>query len=136
MTGWSSKRCALTWSLKGTPYNRSYFQLRASALRTEETESGLLPTPTTDERDAKYKQGGTNLRAAIKMLPTPTTRDYKGARSKEALMKAGRHETNSLPDAFAQHGKSSQLSPLFVEEMMGFPKNWTASPFLDGDEKA
>ena len=55
MTGWSSKRCALTWSLKGTPYNRSYFQLRASALRTEETECGLLPTPTTDERDAKYK---------------------------------------------------------------------------------
>jgi len=26
---------------------------------------GMLPTPTTDERDAKYKQGGTNLRAAI-----------------------------------------------------------------------
>jgi len=32
------------------------------------------------------------------------------------------------------HGKSSQLSPLFVEEMMGFPKNWTALPFQSGEE--
>jgi hypothetical protein len=29
-------------------------------------------------------------------------------------------------------GKSSQLNPLFVEEMMGFPKLWTALPFLNG----
>jgi hypothetical protein len=33
-----------------------------------------------------------------------------------------------------QTGKTSQLSPLFVEEMMGFPKGWTASPFQSGDE--
>ena len=31
-------------------------------------------------------------------------------------------------------GKTSQLSPLFVEEMMGFPKGWTVSPFQSGDE--
>jgi hypothetical protein len=163
MEGWYSRRCALTWKLVGTPYNRSYFQLAVSVLPTEETASGLLPTPTTDERDTKYAQGGTNLRPAVKMLPTPraraeggncskdrgkrnledvistmlptpTTRDYKGARSQQALDKAGRDETNSLPDAFAQSGKTSQLSPLFVEEMMGFPKNWTASPFQSGDE--
>jgi hypothetical protein len=47
--GWSSRRCALTWRLVGTPFNRSYFQLQVSVLPTEETESGLLLTPTTRE---------------------------------------------------------------------------------------
>jgi len=194
MEGWYSKKCVLTWKLKGTPYNRSYFQLLASALPTEEIEFGLLLTPTTTERSehpdemrarakAKGYRNGTKYNsltsqilygnflptpnafdwntarsqdawhkskdksgdslhtplkqmAAFNMLPTPTTRDYKGARSQEALNKAGRNETNSLPDAFAKPGKSSQLSPLFVEEMMGFPKNWTALPFQSGDEKA
>lgn len=149
MTDWSSKRCALTWKLKGTPYNRSFFQLAVSAHPTDGTECGLLLTPTTreevmdtdkfKERMEKYDNGTTvpNLATqVVGMLPTPTTRDYKGARSQEALNKAGRNENNSLPDAFAQPGKTSQLSPLFVEEMMGFPKNWTASPFQSGEEKA
>ena len=177
MEGWSSKRCALTWKLKGTLYNRSYFQLAVSAHPTDGTESGLLltpttcedvrdtdkfmkrmekydnrttvpnlatqvlgmlPTPTTDERDTKYAQGGTNLRAAVKMLPTPTTRDHKGARSLEAreAMQQNSKRGLTLSDVHAETGKTSQLSPLFVEEMMGFPKNWTASPFQGGDEKA
>jgi len=150
MEGWSSKKCALTWRLVGTPFNRSYFQLAVSAHPTEEIECGLLLTPTSTERcehpdDMRaraekngYKNGtqynSLTSQIVYGMLPTPTTRDYKGARSQEALTKAGRNETNSLPDSFAEPGKTSQLSPLFVEEMMGFPKNWTASPFQSGDE--
>ncbi len=42
--GWFSSRCALTWKVKGTKYNRLYCQLQVSTLRTEEIESGLLPT--------------------------------------------------------------------------------------------
>jgi len=98
-----------------------------------------MDTDKFKERMEKYDNGTTvpNLATqVVGMLPTPTTRDYKGARSQEALDKAGRNETNSLPDAFCKPGKTSQLSPLFVEEMMGFPKNWTASPFQSGDEKA
>jgi hypothetical protein len=144
---WFSKRCALTWKLVGTPFNRLYFQLAPSTLPTEETEFGLLLTPTTREevmdtekfkaRMEKYPNGTTvpNLATQIHgMLPTPTTRDYKGARSEEALEAVGRTETNSLPDAFAQSGKTSQLNPHFVEEMMGFPKGWTVSPFQNGEE--
>jgi len=63
------------------------------------------------------------------MLPTPATRDYKGARSTEALEESGRTGTNSLPDMFHQPGKSSQLNPLFVAEMMGFPIDWLELPF-------
>jgi len=97
----------------------------------------MLPTPRARAAggNCSNNRGKGNLEDKIAeiMLPTPTTRDYKGARSKEALAKAGRNETNSLPDAFSQTGKSSQLNPLFVEEMMGFPPNWTLSPFQNGE---
>ena len=82
-------------------------------------KNGMLPTPA----------------AADGMLPTCTTRDWKGARTTEALQASGRNETNSLPDAFAQSGRSSQLNPRFVAEMMGFPENWTELPFLSGEAK-
>ncbi len=52
MEGWYSTRCRLTWKLKGTKYNRLYFQLQPSTLPTEGTGFGLLLTPTavmTDE---------------------------------------------------------------------------------------
>lgn len=140
--GWSSTKCRLTWKLKGTKYNRMYFQLVPSKPLISDKEFGLLPTemlPTPTTQDYKRRgpnskqQGISNTENWVGMLPTPTARDYKGARSEEALTEAGRNETNSLPDAFAQTGKSSQLNPQFVEEMMGFPENWTASPFLSGE---
>ena len=211
LEGWSSRRCALTWKLQGTPYNRSYFQLAVSVLPTEEIESGLLLTPTTREevmdtdkfkaRMEKYDNGTTvpNLATQVAgMLPTPTAYDYNTPRSQEAWDKAkekhgdalqnplkqmaafgmlptpiagdwkgqrrsdgtasmlsGKASLGMLPTPTAQEGdkitskenqnsltkmarsqtgKTSQLSPLFVEDMMGFPKNWTASPFQSGDE--
>jgi hypothetical protein len=106
---------------------------------------GMLPTPIASdihhaERVQKLKELGAQTMASRKnganrpnglmdymdfngMLPTPATRDYKGARSEEALELAGRNQTNSLPDAFAQHGTTSQLNPPFVLEMMGIPTN-------------
>jgi hypothetical protein len=105
--------------------------------------TGLLPTPTSMEdrripngskRDYKL-EGNMNKytyaeKLGVTMMPTPSTRDYKGARTTEALEEAGRNETNSLPDYFAQPGMSSQLNPRFVAEMMGFPPNWLELPFL------
>ena len=69
------------------------------------------------------------------LLLTPTARDWKGAASLESLEKRGRiPEKNSLPDFFARTGKSFQLNPLFVAEMMGFPPGWTVSPFLSEEK--
>jgi hypothetical protein len=186
MEGWSSRRCALTWKLVGTPYNRLYFQLQASALPTEEIASGLLLTPTAtelcehpDDMRARAEKNGykngtkyNSLTSQIVygMLPTPTAFDYNTPRSQEAWDKAkekhgdalqnplkqmaafgmlptpcaqeggkisGKENQDSLTKRARQEtGKTSQLSPLFVEEMMGFPQNWTASPFQSGDEKA
>lgn len=182
MGGWYSKRCKLTWKLKGTKSNRLYFQLQASTLPTEEIESGLLltptsvmtdeppekmreraerngykngtkygsllsqvkygemlPTPTTDSatnRKENYKQGGTPLSVAVnKMLPTPTAQIIKHSHKKEywdKRIKDGRQEDLSMV-IHGHNGMTSRLNPQFVEEMMGFPENWTASPFQSGE---
>ena len=67
------------------------------------------------------------------LLPTPTARDWKGAPTLEHFARKGKKpHQGSLPDFFAQAGRSFQLNPLFVAEMMGFPVNWTVSPFLPG----
>jgi DNA (cytosine-5)-methyltransferase 1 len=57
---------------------------------------------------------------------------YKGDAKQRTAGVSRRSEPNHLVSQEA--GKSSQLNPLFVEEMMGFPKNWTLSPFRTGEK--
>jgi hypothetical protein len=230
--GWSSTRCRLTWKLKGTKFNRMYFQLVPSTHRTEETEFGLLPTPTAIQREhpdrvqALQETGATSMfsrangearpnsiidhlqfhgmlptptamdstnatatmkssqvkegsmhsvtlcRAmAMGMLPTPNSRDFKDAQTpekyqarKEKWAEKGINLQLSLPQLVKNQmlptpmasdcgdkvtgletqdsltkiareitGKTSQLNPQFVMEMMGFPPDWTELPFLNGE---
>jgi hypothetical protein len=199
--GWYSTKCKLTWKLKGTKYNRTYFQLFPSTLHTEETESGLLPTPRTlmpiDAQETivignrsirqNGKEFGANLEtlasrhllptpmvsygsvakenqiqgmnkvkngkrvqglhlqdlAFHKMLPTPTARDYKGDRklTDGKNLTANGQEMGMTLEQSARiiagipnaTSKTSQLSPQFVMEMMGFPSDWTLLPFLNGE---
>jgi hypothetical protein len=112
---------------------------------------GLLLTPTTSEpvhdlekfkaRMEKYPNGTTmpNLATQVHgMLPTPTTQEPT---TPCKITKTGRRETKDGKSSHSlnlgrvvANGKTSQLSPLFVEEMMGFPKNWTALPFQSGEK--
>ena len=242
MEDWYSTRCRLTWKLKGTKYNRMYFQLQVSTHRTSETGSGLLLTPglveiaetpedyqarqrkrteaglnqaphpgnkykcltsqvlysgmllktpsamdayseNLSKKEQKFVNSGT-LAQEIQsgfvekrwpgMLPTPQSRDEKnGSRMEDGRtqrkMEQGwsfglndlssmgmlptptaisdakggctRHNPNRQKDTLAhamhaanmvQVGKTSQLNPRFVGEMMGFPPNWTELPFLNG----
>lgn len=109
----------------------------------------ILPTARCFKNGSKPEDGRTKRKleqgwtmelddlASCDLLPTPRTSDYKGAATLENIEKRGRNPlTNSLPDRFAQNGATSQLNPLFVEEMMGFPLMWTALPYLfpDGDK--
>ena len=113
----------------------------------------LLPTPNASEADKYAKrynpksQAGTSLTAMAMngMLPTPTMRDYQSSVSPTALCrKDGRLRDDAIcniPAMIGEHcsqngGKTSQLNPLFVEEMMGFPLMWVTLPFLsqDGDK--
>ena len=102
---------------------------------------GILPEPIPDNTELENTDGN-NLEESIlqwlaegQVMPTPTARDWKGAPSLENLKKRGKiPQKNSLPDFFARTGKSFQLNPLFVAEMMGFPPSWTVSPFLSEEK--
>jgi hypothetical protein len=88
-------------------------------------------------RMEKYPNGTTmpNLATQVQqMLPTPTASSWNHGTNKERPQgqPSRRSELNHLMAQEA--GKNSQLSPLFVEEMMGFPKGWTESPFQSGEE--
>jgi hypothetical protein len=141
---WYSTRCKLTWKLKGTKYNRLYFQLQASTLPTNGTEFGLLLTPTTREevvdldkfkkRMEKYPNGTTMPNLAtqvIGLLPTPRARAAGGNCSNDRGK--GNLEDKIAEINTSQTGTTSQLNPRFVLEMMGFPPNWTELPFLNGE---
>ena len=154
MADWYSSKCALTWKLKGTKFNRLLFQLVPKTLRTEETDAGLLlKTPCSADaytenltkKEQRFGNSGTLAQEVQTgfiyqrgMLPTPATRDYKGANSMEHLK--GQNGTvmnhmTQLPNYIKFHtGETSQLNPRFVAEMMGFPPNWTELPFQSGEQ--
>ena len=112
---------------------------------------GMLPTPLASEihhpkRVQKLKdKGAKGLREREKgesgangltdyldfhgMLPTPCAQEggkITGKENQDSLTKRAREQT----------GKTSQLNPQFVAEMMGFPTDWTILPFLSGETKA
>ena len=108
--------------------------------KTQEMFNSLLPTPRASDieggtiKDAKFKNGsfyrenkkgekfGIKLRDAISILPTPTATDYKG-RSGQGFI--DRHGKRRISDVLTQTGDNMYLNPRFVEEMMGYPLNWT-----------
>lgn len=99
----------------------------------------LLPTPNAREADKyskKYNpnsQMGTALTAmAVNgMLPTPTASCYNTGTP--ADRKDGKTRKSQLNHLIARKtGHASQLNPLFVAEMMGFPPDWTVLPFQSG----
>ena len=112
----------------------------------------LLPTPCSIEAtkftktinpNSQMGQGLTTL-AVNGLLPTPTAMEIKHSNRVKGLKekgakgmysrKNGAIRPNGLTDFLDFNnqvgGGTSQLNPLFVEEMMGFPLMWTALPFL------
>lgn len=84
---WVSTRCLLTWKPKATPAGRLFYQLQVSMPRTDETDSGLWPTPlaqeakhaaptewemTTDQKSVKNSLRIRVAKAGPPMWPTPT----------------------------------------------------------------
>ena len=146
------------YGLLPTPMARDYSPRGPNCLQKglpEIIREMLLPTPTAAEihhrqRVERWKrQGRTSMHEKEDgeknpngltdfldfhgLLPTPMARDWKGAPTLEHFARKGKKpHQGSLPDFFARAGRSFQLNPLFVAEMMGFPVNWTVSPFLPG----
>ena len=92
-SAWDSTQCSLTWKPKATPQGRLLFQLAASVLPTDETDSGLWATPRTtdvtggprelDEKGRRVSKTnpnlkfGANLADQVRMWPTPRASEYK-----------------------------------------------------------
>jgi hypothetical protein len=103
----------------------------AKRLRVREIGSGLLPTARTSMKNGasqKEVDAGNpkrRLETEIAMIPTPTTRDWKGARKPETLAKAGRLPSNDLESTLIGTQTGLKLQPNFVEWMINFPQGWT-----------
>lgn len=123
--------------------------------KTEFFPLELLPTPTALDKGTGRTNKSLSPNAAERptlalaakqgFLPTPcaseATKFTKKLNSKSQMGKSltamacnGMIPAPSSKKVTA--GKTSQLNPLYVEEMMGFPLMWTALPFLSpGGEK-
>lgn len=138
---WFSNVCTLTWKMRGTRSRRLFFQLVASAPNICDTECGLLPTPTATDKgtgrmNRSLSPGAASrpsiaLAARMGLLPTPTANDGKNA----TLPESQKDRTSLVGEVMKKtDGRISQLNPLFVQEMMGFPHLWTELPFQSGDQ--
>jgi hypothetical protein len=105
--------------------------------------TGMLPTPrvkghgNSHQRIEEGKMDDLTTLAKMGMLPTPIVSDWKGSAGPSENLKGKSdlavqaHEICGIP-----RGTTSQLNPLFVAEMMGFPTDWTILPFQSGETKA
>ena len=114
--------------------------------KTEFMLLGLLPTPMSTDaeggaRNLQENRTKNGFSPQIKdlgkagLLPTPTAQD-----GKNSTLPPSQKDRDTLPGCVVkncQHtdGQTSQLNPLFVAEMMGFPSDWLVSPFQSGEQK-
>lgn len=100
---------------------------------------GLMPTPVAQD----YRRRGPNSRqqglqeVCHGLLNTPIADGLKKRTGKgQERMRAEDFEA-MFPEGGgspgSKDGRASQLNPLFVGEMMGYPLEWLTSPFLSGD---
>lgn len=145
-----SRPSAEILSVRDIPSSRFLFQLAVSERRTGGTGYGsLLPTVQTQGLKVCDKDGKTRFmdlsslpKQGIKygdLLPTLVASDHNGSCTIRKMTKSnGAPRTDSLRnmpavigmDGDQFNGRVFQLSPLFAEEMMGYPLMWTTLPFL------
>lgn len=133
-----------------TPGNSGSLGQEVLSAYIQKRMPSLLPTPLASEGNKyanKYNsrsQMGRSLSAmgGSGLLPTPRANEVTNINLNSPNL-ANRNHYN-LEEEVAKHvcslkidGETFRLSPLFVEEMMGFPLGWTALPFLsqDGERK-
>ena len=153
---WKTAQCSLlagldefseTWPRWGTMRNGVCWERTTAEPRTDEIESGLWPTPSSNKQTASGdlvnadgspwdgiskphsaktgKPVQTALLDAVRRWPTPTCRDWKSGTG------AQERPGHALPLSSAIGG---QLNPPWVEWLMGWPIGWTDSKRLETDK--
>jgi hypothetical protein len=84
---------------------------------------------TSDTTGTKF---GAKLQDVAQLLPTPTASDYHARGDQPGW--DGSDLVSTMHKITEADGKTSQLNPRFVAEMMGFPPDWTELPFQSGDK--
>nr|DAY13817.1 MAG TPA: hypothetical protein [Caudoviricetes sp.] len=105
-----------------------------SATLKDLAASKMLPTPQTQGLKVCNKDGKTEF-LNLDLLLTPSASDgLRAGMSMESLKshKKKYAEQSNLAEQIAHKtgGGTSQLNPLFVAEMMGYPLEWLTLPFL------
>jgi hypothetical protein len=139
---WKTHQCSLlgdlepfseTWPRWGLMRDGECWEQRMSELRTSETESGLWPTPVSDDtgqRKKKYAQGGTPLSLAVNTWPTPRTKGMCGGTGSWELL----NKNTTIEEARQMGaGNGGRLNPTWVEWLMGWPLGWTDLKPLEMD---
>lgn len=100
---------------------------------------GLMPSPVAQD----YRRRGPNSRqqglpeVCHRLLNTTIADGLKNRTGKgQERMRAedfGAMFPENGGSPGSKDGRASQLNPLFVGEMMGYPLEWLTSPFLSGD---
>ena len=122
----SSTRCYLTWKVWTTPLGRLLFRLLPSTPRTEETGSGLWPTPKASQdgispktlemvRMGKAEASLARVVLTPEMWPTP----------KASEVWAGVRGLNAQGGPGLTEKVGGSLNPTWVEWLQGFPMDWT-----------
>jgi hypothetical protein len=147
------QRCEAPEKMKERAYRKGYKNgTTYNSLLSQLVYGGLLPTPqaadssigavigqndhfilTRNEIPRKVNQNGSNgslgLGRICYFMNTPTASDWKGGATRK---QPTQQKTSLRGEIHADYGigRTSQLNPLFVEEMMGFPTYWILMPFL------
>lgn len=100
---------------------------------------GLMPSPVAQD----YRRRGPNSRqqglpeVCHRLLHTPIADGLKKRTGKGQKRMSAEDFEAMFPgnggSPASKDGRASQLNPLFVGEMMGYPLEWLTSPFLSGD---
>lgn len=126
-----------------------YVEKRGLMLPTPTARDGKNPSSPDGKRiRRKIREGYTielNDLAGMGMLPTPSARDWKSPYNPDAMQRKNGmmrdDQLSSLPTMLGlkeRGGITFRLSPLFTQEMMGFPRLWTELPWVSqsGEPKA
>ena len=105
-----------------------------SATLKDLAASKMLPTPQTQGLKVCNKDGKTEF-LNLELLPTPKSQEARGNCS---VNRNKFNLTDKIAELTSPTSDASQLNPLFVTEMMGYPLEWLTLPFLsqNGEAKA
>ena len=125
------QRFSETWPRSGLMRSGIAYQLPPLVRLTEETASGLLPTPRANDSQKRGRFDIDNLRngfpAAVKRLFIPTIgkNEYKGAGA--TRFRGSPHFRGAKMSEGLRTSETDliYLSPSFAEAVMGFPIGWS-----------